>query len=200
MHRRFARSSSTWPEFGGFADAEFLEEKKSWPTTWVADAEAWRDDDSAGLGAFTFGTVPEELHGTMDAILFIRALHNLNRFEGNGGYRTQAVEDAYNLLKPGGIVGIVQHRAPEDNDDSWADGSSGYLKQSAVIAMMEEVGFELVGESEINANPNDQPTNEDFVWRLPPTLGNSAEDEELRAQMVAVGESDRMTLKFQKPE
>ncbi len=193
-------SLEMWPEFGGFATEEFIESKKSWPATWVADAEEWRDEDSAKLGAFTFGTAPEELYGTLDAVIFVRAMHNLNRFEGSGGYRTQAINDSYNLLKPGGIVGIVQHRAPEDNDDAWADGSAGYLKQSAVISMMEEVGFELVGESEINANENDQPTTEDFVWRLPPTLGNSGEDEELRAKMIAIGESDRMTLKFKKPE
>ena len=64
---------------------------------------------------------------------------------------------------------------------------------------MEGAGFELVEASEINANPNDQPTKEDFVWRLPPRLAGSEDNEERRAEMTAIGESDRMTLLFRKP-
>ncbi|NLG75036.1 MAG: methyltransferase, partial [Xanthomonadaceae bacterium] len=79
-------------------------------------------------------------------------------------------------------------------------GDAGYVKQSAVVAAFEKAGFELIGSSEINANPKDQPTEEDVVWRLPPTLATSRDDPELRKQMEAIGESDRMTLKFRKPE
>ena len=68
------------------------------------------------------------------------------------------------------------------------------------VAAFENAGFELAGESDVNANPADRPTTEEFVWRLPPTLATSGDNPELRAQMEAIGESDRMTLKFKKPE
>ena len=64
--------------------------------------------------------------------------------------------------------------------------------------MFEEAGFELVAQSEINANPKDQPTTDDVVWRLPPSLRGSEENTEERAALVAIGESDRMTLLFRK--
>ena len=84
--------------------------------------------------------------------------------------------------------------------DCWADGSNGYLKESLVVARMEAAGFEFLSGSGINANDKDKPTEEDFVWRLPPTLTGSDDDPDLRAQMQAIGESNRMTLLFQKPE
>jgi predicted methyltransferase len=84
--------------------------------------------------------------------------------------------------------------------DEFADGSRGYLKKGFVIAAAEKAGFEFVAESDVNANPKDQPSEDDIVWRLPPTLGTSGEDPELRAELEAVGESNRMTLKFRKPE
>ena len=65
---------------------------------------------------------------------------------------------------------------------------------------MEKAGFEFIGESDINTNPRDIPSNSDNVWRLPPTLGTSRDDEDLRSQMENIGESNRMTLKFVKPE
>ena len=137
--------------------------------------------------------------GKADMVLFVRSYHHLNRFEEEGGFRTAALEDTMKVLKPGGIVGVVQHRGPEGNSDEWAEGDSGYMKQSQVIASFEAAGFELVGESEVNANPADRPTNEDIVWRLPPSLATSRDDEEMRAKMQEIGESDRMTLKFRKP-
>ena len=112
---------------------------------------------------------------------------------------TKALGDMMTLLKPGGHVGVVQHRAPEDSPDEWATGDNGYVKQSAIVAAFEAAGFELAASSEVNANPKDQPTSDDFVWRLPPTLATSREDEELKAEMEAIGESDRMTLLFRKP-
>ncbi|MEL7486706.1 MAG: methyltransferase, partial [Pseudomonadota bacterium] len=111
----------------------------------------------------------------------------------------KALADTMTVLKPGGVVGVVQHRGPETNDDVWAEGDNGYLKQSQVVAAFEAAGFELVEASEINANPADIPSNEEVVWRLPPALGTSREDPALRAQMEQIGESDRMTLKFRKP-
>ncbi|UCH46471.1 MAG: methyltransferase, partial [Betaproteobacteria bacterium] len=142
------------------------------------------------------------LNGTADAVFFPRVLHNLARFQaqGRGNYLDVALADAYRLLKPGGIMGVVQHHARDEMPDDWATGANGYLKKQFVIEQMEAAGFEFVAESDINANPKDQPTTEDFVWRLPPTLVTSREDPELRQQMRGIGESNRMTLKFRKPK
>ena len=84
--------------------------------------------------------------------------------------------------------------------DDWANGANGYLKKQFVIDQVEAAGFEFVAESAINVNDKDQPTTEDIVWRLPPTLMTSRDNEELKAQYLEVGESNRMTLKFRKPE
>jgi predicted methyltransferase len=101
------------------------------------------------------------------------------------------------MLKQDGLVGVVQHRAPATASKEWADGNKGYLNEVAVIAMFAEAGFALVAQSEINANPMDQPSGEDSVWRLSPSLRGSNDDEQ-REAMVAIGESDRMTLLFRK--
>ena len=188
-----------WGNFG-FADEEFIAKKKEWPTSWVEGVKEWRGDNTAGLAAFTFGNRDTSMDGKVDAVLFIRALHNMSRFDDKGGYLGQAFTDSYALLKTGGTLGIVQHRAPESTSAEWAKGQNGYLKQSDVIRMAEAAGFELAAKSEINANPKDQPSeeNKDIVWRLPPSLGTSAKDDALRAKMKAIGESDRMTLKFVK--
>lgn len=192
-------SIDMWSKFGAFADAAFLESKETWAETWVGDAEGWRAGTEADLAAFAFGSRDPALDGTVDAVLMVRAMHHLNRFNSDEqDYMAEALADVHALLKPGGTLGIVQHRAPEGNDDAWANGDNGYVKQSAVIEWVEAAGFELVDQSEVNANAKDQPTTDDFVWRLPPTLGTSNEDPELRAEMEAIGETDRMTLKFRK--
>ena len=191
-------SIDMYGEFGGFADAAYLEKKKSWPETWVTGVEEWSGDSTAKLSAFTFGDRDTTMDGKVDAVLFFRALHNMSRFEENGGYFTQAFTDSYSLLKTGGTLGIVQHRAPESASAEWSKGQNGYLKQSDLIRTAEAAGFELAAKSEINANPKDQPGADDIVWRLPPTLGTSSKDEALKVKMNAIGESDRMTLKFVK--
>jgi predicted methyltransferase len=111
-----------------------------------------------------------------------------------------ALEDAYNVLKPGGVLGVVQHHARDDMSDEWANGSHGYMKKQFVIDRVVAAGFELVAESDINANDKDQPSHDDIVWRLPPTYATSRDNEELKATYAAIGESNRMTLKFRKPE
>ena len=192
-------SLEMYPNFS-FATEEFLAEQAKWVPNFVAWGIDLAGEDGASVAAFHFGSMPQGLAGTADAVLMVRALHNLARFEADGGFLTAALGDAFRILKPGGILGVVQHQAPEEMSDEFADGSGGYLKKSFVIAVVEAAGFEFVAESDINANPKDQPTEDDIVWRLPPTLGTSRDDPELRAQLEAIGESNRMTLRFRKPE
>ncbi|MGJ8558628.1 MAG: class I SAM-dependent methyltransferase [Litorimonas sp.] len=182
-----------WPNFD-FGTEEFIEGKKSWPETWVADASGWTDAGT-DIDAHTFATLPQD--ASLDAFLFIRALHNMSRFE-DGRFMESGIAAVHGALKPGGIVGVVQHAGPDDADAAWADGSAGYLRKPDVIAAFEAAGFALVGDSDINANPRDMPTTDDIVWRLPQSLATSGDDPELRAKMEAIGESNRMTLLFRK--
>lgn len=191
-------SPEMWTYFGDFSPEPGS--KDSWPEEWTATAEGWRNAETdAAVGAVQYGNITDDVAGTVDAVLQVRSLHHFNRLEDEGEFMTKALADMMALLKPGGHVGVVQHRAPEDAPDEWATGDAGYIKQSATIAAFEAAGFEFVSSSEVNANPNDQPTADDFVWRLPPSLATSREDDALRAEMEAIGESDRMTLLFRKP-
>ena len=190
-------AADMWARFGIYP-ADYVRGKQNWVQDWTAEAEGWRGEGDAAVAAFQFGSLPDELVGTADLVLFIRALHNLARFEADGAYLTTALRDAHQVLKPGGLLGVVQHRAAADSADDWADGRNGYLKQARLIASIEAAGFELLASSEINANPADRPGPGDDVWRLPPSLETSRDDQELGARMEAIGESDRMTLKFRK--
>ena len=190
-----------WSKFGGFANEEFLEGKKTWAEDFVAGAveNNWHANTMGGITAFAFGSRDTSLDGTVDVVFAPRAMHHLNRFNtAEKNFMDEALADIHAVLKPGGIYAVVQHRAPAGNSDEWASGNNGYLKEAAVIAWVEAAGFELVGDSNVNANPKDIPTEDDFVWRLAPSLATSREDPELREKMIAIGESDRMTLKFRK--
>ena len=187
-----------WPNFP-FVTEEFMAKRRNWPQAWPATAEQWQGEDSARVAAVRIGGITDDLNGSADAVLFIRALHNLNAFEGKGGFRSMALANAWSVLKPGGLVGVVQHQAPEGRSDDWADGSRGYLNRDALVANFQAVGFELAGESDINRNPKDVPAEDEVVWRLPPSLNGSEDDPELRAKYQAIGESNRMTLLFRKP-
>ncbi len=184
-----------------FMNEERLAEQAAWAENWATTTADWGGENGAGTSAFHFGSMPSELAGTADVVFFPRVLHNLARFQnsGQGDFLDEALADVFTVLKPGGVFGVVQHRAPDDKSDEWANGSRGYLKESFVIAAAEAAGFEFAGSSDVNLNPNDQPGEDDIVWRLPPSLATSAENEELRAELTAVGESSRMTLKFVKP-
>lgn len=186
-----------WPNIRTDKDwvAERVEDTRVWPQK----AAAWNIENAANIGSFSFSEMPSRVDGTADAVLFIRTLHNLNRLEDKTGYFSATLSDAYRALKPGGILGVVQHRAPESSTDDWADGSAGYLKQSYMIKAFEDVGFTYEAASEINANPNDKPGKTDVVWRLPPTLATTKESTPERTAITAIGESDRMTLRFRKP-
>ena len=101
----------------------------------------------------------------------------------------------FKALKSGGVLGIVDHRLPKERslDDQEA---SGYMRQDYVIEMAQKAGFELADTSEINANPKDSADHPKGVWTLPPSLRLGDEDKD---RYLAIGESDRMTLKFVKP-
>ena len=188
-----------WSNFP-FANEEFKAKRRKWPETWPQEAGAWHGDEGATIKAIQMGSTPNELTGTVDTILFIRAMHNLFRFNEKDGpnYLEEALSDSFRMLKPGGTLGVVQHQAREDRPDEWADGNAGYVKKSAVIDSIIAAGFEFVSESDINENPNDQAADGDIVWRLPPSYRGSNTDEE-KAELDKIGESHRMTLKFRKP-
>ena len=186
---------SLWPMLS-YASPEWIAERIAATQNFTAKVATFTDNGITAQG-FTFDTVPPEVEGTVDRVLLIRALHNLNRFQQKAGTRSQALAATHAMLKKDGLVGVVQHRAPATASEEWADGNKGYLNEVAVIAMFAEAGFALVAQSEINANPMDQPSGEDSVWRLSPSLRGSNDDEQ-REVMVAIGESDRMTLLFRK--
>jgi predicted methyltransferase len=185
-----------WPMFS-FSTPEMVS-KRIDSTKQFPKLVAGFTDNGINARGFTFNTVPTEILGTVDRVLLIRALHNLNRFDATTGLRSQALAAVHAMLKDDGIVGVVQHRAPANAADAGADGSRGYLKQATVIGVFEEAGFELIATSEINANPKDKPGPEDIVWRLPPSFSGSKDDPERKKAMEAIGESDRMTLTFRK--
>ncbi|NND67707.1 MAG: class I SAM-dependent methyltransferase [Halioglobus sp.] len=176
---------------------ERIEKAKADMAAFDATVAGFTDNGVAARG-FAFNAVPTDVAGTADRVLFIRSLHHLSRFEGQVQSLTRALADTHAMLKADGLVGVVQHRAPEDAPPETVLGHRGYLKQSDVVAAFEVAGFELVKSSEINANPKDQPGVEDVVWRLPPSLRGTQDNPELKAQMQAIGESDRMTLLFRK--
>jgi predicted methyltransferase len=186
-----------WGKFG-FGDewtASRIEGTANWPT----QAAEW-GVEGAAIASTYLTAMPEDASDQVDAVLFIRALHNLNRFtDEESPYMSDTLAETFRVLKPGGIVGVVQHSGPETNSDDWANGSNGYLKKSAVIAAFEAAGFEYVGSSDINANAADVPSEEEFVWRLPPSRSGTEEGSPERAAYDAIGESNRMTLKFRKP-
>jgi len=112
------------------------------------------------------------------------------------GYRHPQETLEFFGIAPGMTVVDMRDEMPDD----WADGSKGYLKQGFLIAKMEAAGFEFVAASDINTNEKDQPAETDIVWRLPPSFATSRDNPELKAEMTAIGESNRMTLKFRKPK
>jgi predicted methyltransferase len=113
----------------------------------------------------------------------------------NGGYHGAVYAEAFRVLKPGGVFGVVQHRAKEDADPV-ASAKTGYVPEAFVIAAAEHAGFELAGRSEVNANPKDDKDHPEGVWTLAPNYRLGEQD---RATYEAIGESDRMTLRFVKP-
>ena len=153
-----------------------------------ADVEGFTGLPAEHFAGYTLDAVPEGEKGSFDRILIIRMMHNISRWN----MADSEIKAMRELLKDDGMIGIVQHRAKADAPYSYTDGSKGYLRQADVVAFMEMNGFELVGTSEVNANPMDSADHAEGVWEMPPMLRTKRED------LKDKGESDRMTLLFRK--
>ena len=168
----------------------------------VAKLQAAHPTIYSGLETFVFPAfdanakrVPD---GTADVVLTFRNVHNWRmgyRREGKPDYSADAFKQMFAMLKPGGVLGIADHRLPENASDE-RERTSGYIKVSTVRRLAEQAGFRFAGASEINANPKDTADWPNGVWTLPPVLTLKDQD---RDKYLAIGESDRMTLKFVKP-
>ena len=130
--------------------------------------------------------------GQADMVLTFRNVHNWL----NNGTADQIFDAMFRVLKPGGILGLVTHRGGEHKvgEEWW---KKGYLPEAEVVLLAQQAGFQLVDKSEINANPKDTRDHPKGVWTLPPAYRLGDED---REKYAAIGESDRMTMKFMKPE
>lgn len=154
----------------------------------AANAEVYGNAQVTTMFPGKMALAPEPV----DLILSFRNIHNWMAF----GFVDEAFQAFYDALKPGGILGIVEHRGdPGSEQDPKA--TSGYVTEAYTIMMAEKAGFVLDGSSEINANPKDNHNHPEGVWTLPPTLRLGDED---REKYTEIGESDRYTMRFRKPE
>lgn len=194
-----------WPGGGWYTEvlAPYLAERgKLWvapPAGRSAEAIAAKLAGNAayakvGTAPVTVGEASEVPAGSADVVLTFRNVHNW--LMGNPPIADAVFAEAFRMLKPGGTLGVVEHRLPEAADSARQE-SSGYIKTSTVRALAEKAGFRFVEASEINANAKDTADWPKGVWTLPPTYSLKDVD---RAKYQAIGESDRMTLKFVKPE
>jgi predicted methyltransferase len=171
----------------------------------IADYKAVYEADADRFGTLAYTAFSAETGAlaeaeTVDTILTFRNVHNWM----GGDYSPKFFSDAYAALKPGGVLGVVEHRLPSNTEQD-PRASSGYVHEDFVKAMASAAGFEFAESSEINANPADTADHPFGVWTLPPVSatsdreGNTPEGFDAEAY-AAIGESDRMTLKFVKPE
>jgi predicted methyltransferase len=179
------------PEYRYRLQMDLLDKFSSTPAVYDQVAvTAFSPPESASLGD------PE----SMDMVLTFRNTHGWV----SAGLAEMVFAEFARVLKPGGILGVVQHRAAEGSDPK-ATAEYGYVSEQAVISLARNAGLYLEAHSEVNANPDDSKDYEGGVWTLPPGLNacNEIESEEqkadCRAKYQAIGESDRMTLRFRKP-
>jgi predicted methyltransferase len=167
---------------------------------WQRDARAKQEADIAkraalyGKPVFTSLGPPDHMAiapaGSLDMVLTFRNVHNWSN------QKTDALvfKTFFDVLKPGGTLGVVEHRAnPGTSFEQMV--KSGYMTEAYVIELAEKAGFKFAGKSEVNANPKDTKDHPNGVWTLPPTSRGRLDPE----KYLAIGESDRMTLKFEKP-
>jgi predicted methyltransferase len=152
-----------------------------------------------GYGVFNKDSGPLAAAGSADVVLTARNIHD---WMWTPGLADKFMSDAFAALKPGGILAVEEHRAdprPTNND-----AHDGYVNTADVVAMAEKAGFKLDAKSELNANPKDTKDYPFGVWTLPPSLasappGKPPDPSFDHSKYVAIGESDRMTLRFRKP-
>ena len=180
-------------EMRTFRDADQEAEARAWPSTFPAAAAETTGVAAERISAFETDEVPEALAGSIDRVLIFRSMHGL----WNANMADSELKNIHSMLADDGMVGVVQHRAPADASYADVNPARGYMRQSDVIKLFELHGFELVGSSEINANPKDPANWEGGVWTLPPVLRYG---EANRDAYLAIGESDRMTLLFKKAD
>jgi predicted methyltransferase len=148
--------------------------------------------DRVEITTFAPGAADIAPPGSLDMVLTFRNIHNWMA----RGWAPEAFQKMYRALKPGGVLGVVEHRGdPSRPQDPQA--KSGYVTEQHAIDLAQAAGFKLVAKSEINANPKDTKDYEQGVWTLPPVFRLGDKD---REKYAAIGESDRFTLKFVKPE
>lgn len=178
---RFAVSNPNAPDMVKQRDKAFLERM------------AARPDVYGGVVATELlppAVVPDAPDGTADLVLTFRNVHNWAK----AGFAEAMFESFARMLKPGGVLGVEEHRAKPGTPFA-EQVRTGYMTEMYVAETAAKAGFALVGKSEINANPRDSKDWPGGVWTLPPTLREGDKD---RARYLAIGESDRMTLKFRK--
>jgi predicted methyltransferase len=160
-----------------------------WRTRYLSDPGHYGSIVVTALGADHFEIAPA---GTADLIVTFRNFHNWM----SAGYAPQALAACFRALKRGGILGIEDHRARNDQPQD-PKAKNGYVRQDYTIALAKKAGFELVATSELNANPRDTANWPNGVWTLPPTFALGDKD---RARYAAIGEADNYVLKFRKPK
>jgi predicted methyltransferase len=169
-------------------DAEEDSLAANWRTRFTAQPERYGSIVQTTLGPGQFDIAPP---GSADLVLTFRNLHNWM----DGGYAPQVIAACFRALKPGGIFGVEEHRGRTDQPQD-PKAKNGYVRQDYTIALAKQAGFQLVGSSEMLANPRDTKHWVDGVWTLPPTLSQGEKD---RDRYLAVGEADNFVLKFRKP-
>ncbi|MES2441243.1 MAG: methyltransferase domain-containing protein [Pseudomonadota bacterium] len=166
-------------------------------------ADRLKARDAATYGAIKYAAFPwaagqpKVPDGSADVVLTFRNVHNWRMGYQRSGtdYSAEAFAQIFAMLRKGGTLGIEDHRLPESASED-REKSSGYIKVSTVRRLAEAAGFRFVGASEVNANPRDTADWPQGVWTLPPSYALKDVD---RAKYQAIGESDRMTLRFRKP-
>ena len=188
-----------WLEDGAFDEKrqkrKFLIKRVYWNPLY----DRYRDPfEAAGFEAFACGAIAKSKKSSADMVITARNLHN---WAPNAPFLEKVLKDAHAVLKPGGVLAVEEHRSdPKPSAEKW---STGYMSQAEVIAMVEKAGFKLAAKSEVNANPKDTKDHPFGVWTLPPSRwtvagGRGSDPNFDRAKYDAIGESDRMTLKFVK--